>query len=262
MPRYRLVLEYEGSSYHGWQDQPNVRTVEGEILASLTKLTGKKLKLTCAGRTDKGVHALCQVVHFDFSEDWSYKAFIYGLNNLLPKNIRILSSEIVPEDFNARFHAVSRTYKYVLYQSKFSSAILTNIATWTHKQISIDRINACLNYLLGEQDFSSFRDSMCQSKTPIKTIYTAKVRQNGNFFIFTFSANAFLHHMIRNIMGCILPIAIGKKEPIWLNEVIKKKNRQFAGVTAPSNGLYLFDVKYDNYELPEYFNTLNIILKD
>ncbi|MFA6037109.1 MAG: tRNA pseudouridine(38-40) synthase TruA [Legionellales bacterium] len=247
--RIALGIEYDGSGYHGWQIQPNQNTVEGQLERALSKIADSPINVTCAGRTDVGVHALGQVVHFDSPVDRPLDNWVRGTNTMLPADIVVKWAKIVPKDFHARFSAQSRSYEYVIYNAPIRSALYAHNTTWHRLPLNHELMNLAAQYLIGMHDFSAFRDSQCQAKTATRTIIALTLTRDGQFVKMNITANAFLHHMVRNIIGVLLPIGAGLKEPIWAKEVLESRDRTIAGITAPSQGLTLVAVQYDNFLL-------------
>ncbi|HLF67111.1 MAG TPA: tRNA pseudouridine(38-40) synthase TruA [Gammaproteobacteria bacterium] len=243
--RIALGIEYDGSAYHGWQIQPTQNTVEGQINRALTQIANTPIKVTCAGRTDVGVHAKGQVAHFDTHAERPLDAWVRGVNSLLPPDIAIQWARIVPDTFHARFSAKSRSYRYVIYNMPTRSALYARQMTWYRHPLNHVLMNEAAQYFIGTHDFSALRDADCQAKTPIRTISKIDISRADEFITVHITANAFLHHMVRNLMGVLLPIGSGLQPPRWADEVLKGKDRKQAGITAPSQGLTLMAVEYD-----------------
>lgn len=245
--RICLTIEYNGSNYHGWQKQanrPDLITVQGCVEEALSKVAASEIKVVCAGRTDVGVHAQNQVVHFDTEIERPLDAWLLGGNSNLPKDISIKTVKEVDDTFHARFSATARRYRYIIYNHKTRPAILNKLATWHRKPLDIKKMHKASQHLLGEHDFSSFRGCDCQSKTPMRNVHSLKVSARGKLVIIDIKANAFLLHMVRNIVGVLMDIGEGKKSPDWTKEVLQACDRRVASVTAPSDGLYLTQVYY------------------
>tara|TARA_B100000686_G_scaffold350752_1_gene447595 strand:+ start:1361 stop:2212 length:852 start_codon:yes stop_codon:yes gene_type:complete len=261
--RIAMAIEYDGSVFSGWQRQlsPNLATVQGAIEKALSQVAGEVVVTHCAGRTDAGVHASCQVLHFDTKIDRGSKAWFMGVNSLLPKAVRVVWSRKVTENFHARFSATARRYCYVIYTANVASAILDSKVTHSYQELNSDAMDQGAQLLLGELDFSSFRAAGCQSKTPYRFVRHARVVKQGPFLIFDIKANAFLQHMVRNIAGALLEIGKGKRRPSWISELILAKDRKAAGIAAPPHGLYLIAIDYPkehglpvSYRLPLFLN--------
>jgi tRNA pseudouridine38-40 synthase len=252
MKRIALGLEYIGANYHGWQMQDNLTTIEREVELALSKVANSEIKVFCAGRTDVGVNAFGQVVHFDTRAERNNKSWIFGANTYLPKDIRVQWAKEVPADFDARFSATARTYRYFIYNSFLKSAIFNDRITSHYQQLDEKKMQAAAMHLLGEHDFSSFRGSGCQSKSPNRFVEFIKIKREGSAVIIDVKANAFLLHMVRNIVGVLLEIGEGRKEPFWAKEVLMARDRTFGAITAPPDGLYLMSVEYpEKYFLPK-----------
>ncbi|WP_192485275.1 MULTISPECIES: tRNA pseudouridine(38-40) synthase TruA [Cysteiniphilum] len=241
---YALVLEYAGTNYCGWQRQNHSDSVQERLEKALSIIANEPIEVVCAGRTDTGVHAMAQVINFSTSAIRQEKAWVLGVNAHLPNDINVFAVYEVDERFSARFSALYRRYQYVIYQNKTSSALWHERVTWVNQSLDISKMNAACTYLLGEQDFGSFRSSQCQSVSAKRNIHHAYFIKHGQFIIFDIQGNAFLHHMVRNIVGSMLEVGLGKKSPDWINALIGVKDRTQAGVTAPPQGLYLIEVGY------------------
>ena len=250
--RIALGVEYDGSAFYGWQSQPKLRTVQGCIEKAISKVANKEITIQCAGRTDTGVHALNQVIHFDTPVDRPVKAWLYGVNAQLPKDICIHWSAEVSDEFHARFSATSRSYRYVIYNHSVRPAVGRSCVTWHYRPLNSEKMHEAAQKLVGEQDFSSFRSSECQSNSPFRCIDSISVTRKGNYIIIDVKANAFLHHMVRNIAGVLMLIGNDRKDVEWVNHLLEVKSRTEGGETAPPYGLYLFDVGYpEGFSLPE-----------
>lgn len=251
--RIALGVEYDGSAYQGFQLQNEVPSIQGELERAIGIIAHQEVRVICSGRTDTGVHATNQVIHFDYepnSNPRSCYAWSKGVNSFLPPDIAVKWAKEVPDDFNARFSAFSRTYRYIIWNGFMRPAILTNgISNYSGPKLDDQAMHVGAQYLIGENDFSSFRASHCQSKTPYRNIHEISVSRKNDFIIVEVTANAFLHHMVRNIVGSLLEIGYGRKKPEWMGELLELKDRTKAGVTALPGGLYLVGVGYD-----EHFN--------
>lgn len=243
--RFALIVEYDGSSYQGFQRQASAKkTVQGELERALSHIAAQPITLVCAGRTDAGVHATHQVVHFDCAAERGERAWLEGTNTKLPNSIRVKWAAQVPGEFHARFSAQSRTYRYFSYVSRVRSAFLPLTATWIRNELNVEAMQAAASQLIGEHDFSSFRASQCQAHSPVRRIEYIRFCKRGAFVIMEIKANAFLHHMVRNIMGCLFEIGGGVKSVSWLSDVLAKRDRTLASATAAPHGLYLSGVDY------------------
>jgi tRNA pseudouridine38-40 synthase len=258
MKRLVLGVQYDGSCWHGWQTQPNGKTVQDELERALSAFAKLKVSTACAGRTDAGVHAIEQVVHFDTPLDRPMHSWLNGVNAFLPPSIVIRwirEVEFVDPDaqdnFHARFSAYARTYHYVVYCNPIRSPMWSKRAGWVFRPLDLERMRLATRYLVGENDFSSFRAASCQAKSPVKHMYDIQIRQKGELFVFTLRANAFLHHMVRNILGALIFVGTGKKEPEWIEHVLHSRDRSLAAPTFMPDGLYLAKIEYDEkWQLP------------
>ena len=252
-PRHRIAIgiEYEGSSYHGWQIQKGSASVQEHLEGALSKVANHKITLIGSGRTDTGVHALGQVGHFDTVAARPPEAWIRGTNIFLPRDIRVRWVKSVPPSFNARGSAIARAYRYVIYCDSISPAIHRKGVTWVYDELEVDKMHEAAQYFIGEHDFSSFRASGCQAKTPHRRMIEISVKRAGKCIFIDVVGNAFLHHMVRNFAGVLIAIGRGKKPVEWAHEVLLAKDRRYAGVTASPAGLYLMSIQYpDVFELP------------
>ena len=251
--RIALAIEYDGEAFSGWQKQasPELPTVQGALEQALSQVADMTIRIVCAGRTDAGVHASCQIAHFDTPVDRGDKAWVMGVNSLLPRSVRVLWSKQVGEEFNARFSATARRYYYVLHVAKIASAILKDKVSHSYQQLDYLAMHEAAQALVGEQDFTSFRAAGCQSTSPNRCIQHAHFLKQGPFLIFDIKANAFLQHMVRNIVGSLLEIGRGEQAVTWIADLLAAKDRALAGVTAPPDGLYLVAVDYpEKHALP------------
>jgi tRNA pseudouridine38-40 synthase len=243
---FSACVEYCGSIYHGWQKQPGFTTVQSTVEDSFSKVADEKINTVCSGRTDAGVHALNQIISFTTTSSRSADNFVRGVNTHLPKDVRIIWVEEVPQDFHARFSAVSRKYVYVIDNSQVHSALFYRFSSHYSTPIDENKIIIASKHLIGEHNFHSFRSSECQAKNPIRVIKSIDIKRKNNFIFITIEANAFLHSMVRIIVGSFLEVGWGRKDSAWIKNVLEKKDRREAGNTAKPNGLYLQNVKYDN----------------
>ncbi|MBP0599314.1 tRNA pseudouridine(38-40) synthase TruA [Herbaspirillum sp. LeCh32-8] len=281
--RVVLGVQYDGSQWQGWQTQPHRKTVQDQLEAALQRFTTQPIATTCAGRTDSGVHALEQVVHFDTPISRDVFSWVRGTNAFLPPTIAvrwacelpyvddaaIASSMTVGEQaaevhgadraqaltqfgFHARFSAVARTYHYVLYNHPVRSPLLAGKAGWTFRPLDADRMHRAAQHLIGEHDFTSFRAVGCQAKSPVRKMDSITVRRHGDMIVFTLKANAFLHHMVRNIVGSLIVVGNGNHGPEWIAELLSARDRSRAAPTFMPDGLYLARVDYpDAWALPQ-----------
>ncbi|MCU7555928.1 tRNA pseudouridine(38-40) synthase TruA [Alteromonas sp. ASW11-19] len=244
MGRIALGIEYDGAAHYGWQRQKDVPSVQEYLENALSKVANQPIQVQCAGRTDAGVHATGQVVHFDCDEYRPERAWTLGVNANLPDSIAVNWSAEVDSDFHARFSATHRRYRYVIFNNKTRPAILHGGVTHIYKPLDADRMHEAAQALLGEQDFTSFRASLCQSKTPFRNVTHVSVSRQGNYVIIDIRANAFLHHMVRNITGSLVEVGAGEQPVEWIAELLAMKDRTAAAATAKPNGLYLVHVTY------------------
>ena len=249
--RVALCVEYDGSAYSGWQTQklPAVKTIQEELEAALSQVANHPIKLICAGRTDAGVHGSGQIVHFDTTSDRPEKAWVRGANSCLKGKICVVWAKNVSEDFHARFSAHSRRYRYVIYNHKVRPALMQGLVTHHYYDLDVERMHQAAQHLLGKHDFSAYRGASCQANTPTRTMIHLNVERYGDYIIVDVKANAFLLHMVRNIVGVLLEIGEGRREPEWSKTLLELKDRSKAGVTSLPHGLYLVAVGY-----PEEFN--------
>lgn len=253
--RIALRIEYDGSSYSGWQAQPHlphVATVQATLEAALAVIAAQPLRVHCAGRTDTGVHATAQWVHFDQPVERSIKSWIVGGNAQLPPEVRIADGVAVPDDFHARHSASARRYDYVIANTPTAPALWARRALWVRDRLDGERMHRALQALLGEQDFSAFRAASCQSRTPMRFMESTLVQRHGDYLQLRLVANAFLHHMVRNIVGSTLEVGLGRQPESWLGELLAGRDRTRAAATAGPQGLYLTGVRYpDNFAIEE-----------
>jgi len=250
--RIALGVEYDGSSYCGWQSQAEGRTVQDTLQVALSQIAGEQISVIAAGRTDTGVHALEQVVHFDTQAERPLTAWVRGVNVFLPDSVTVLWAHPVQDEFHARFSAHGRSYRYLLINRAVRPAIQAGKAGWFHAPLDANVMQDAAQCLLGEHDFSAFRASQCQAKSPVKHLNQLDIRRQGEMLVFDVSADAFLHHMVRNIVGCLVYVGKGKHPPGWLNEVLDSRERSFAAPTFAPDGLYLRRIQYDaKWGLPQ-----------
>ena len=244
--RVALGISYNGQPYRGWQSQPDGQTVQDKLEAALSRFANQRIGTLCAGRTDAGVHALMQVVHFNTEVDRATYAWVRGTNANLPKDIAVHWALHTSDEFHCRASAQSRRYAYVLLQSPIRTSIEVGRVGWTFETLDIEAMRAAAAILLGTHDFTSFRASQCQALTPVKTLIDIRITQRGNYVRLEFEANAFLHHMIRNIMGCLVLVGRGKKPVTWMHEVLAARDRKAAAPTFSPDGLYFLGPRYDS----------------
>ena len=244
MTRIAIGVEYAGDAFCGWQSQDHGRTVQDALEKALSKIAAEPVRLHCAGRTDAGVHATAQVAHFDTVATRPMTAWVRGVNALLPAAVVVRWAVAVEDDFHARFLAVERQYRYVLHNAATRPAMLAGRVGWFHVPLDEARMAEAVRCLVGTHDFSSFRAAGCQSKTPMKVMREARVTRQGEYLLFDFRANAFLHHMIRNLVGALVYIGKGRYPVEWMREVLEARDRTCAAPTFPPDGLYLCGVSY------------------
>lgn len=242
--RIALGIEYDGSQYHGWQEQTGLHTLQQAVERAISRVADESISVTCAGRTDTGVHAVNQVIHFDSAKDRTTRAWIHGANSFLPKDICVRWAKEMSDDFHARYSAVSRSYRYVIFNAPVRPALFRGNMTWQYRPLNHQDMHKAGQLLLGENDFTSFRSVECQSKTPMRNIQSLEVRRTGDFVVIDVTANAFLHHMVRNIAGVLIAVGSGKEAVDWVQDVLAAKDRRRGADTAPPYGLYLVEVTY------------------
>lgn len=250
--RYAIGLEYDGTAYSGWQRQPFFNaTLQEAVESALGQVAAHAVEVVCAGRTDRGVHAFNQVIHFDTDARRSDYAWLAGGNRYLPPDIRLQWIREVDETFHARHSATARRYRYLIKQQGQPSALWAQRCHFHYKALCVETMHTAAQVLVGEHDFSAFRSSECQSKTPFRCIHEISVRACGRYVAIEVQGNAFLHHMVRNIVGSLLPVGDGRRDATWLKQVLESCDRRLAGVTAPAHGLYLLEALYPaHYGLP------------
>lgn len=246
-----LGIEYDGSSYYGWQRQREVRSVQAALEKALSQVANHPVEVFCAGRTDAGVHATGQVVHFTSHSVRAISAWTLGVNANLPPNITVKWAREVPDSFHARFSATARRYRYIICNQRLRPAILSQGLTHYYHPLDADKMQQAGQVLLGEHDFTSFRAVQCQSRSPWRNIHHLQVWRQANFVIVDIKANAFVHHMVRNIVGSLLEVGNGNQPAHWLADVLAARDRNVAASTARAEGLYLVSVDYpEEYQLP------------
>jgi len=264
LKRIALGIQYDGRPWAGWQSQPHGLTVQNQLEIALQHIAAHPVRISCAGRTDAGVHALEQVVHFDTDANRPLSSWVRGVNAHLPESIAVRwSVEVANQsehelEFHARYSARARTYHYVIYNHPVRSPLLTGRAGWVFRPLDDHAMQKAAHYLVGEHDFSAFRAMTCQAKSPVKQMHEIVLRRQGDLIIVTLRASAFLHHMVRNIIGSLIVIGAGNQEPEWIREVLATRDRSIAAPTFMPDGLYLAKVDYDvKWNLPQqntFFN--------
>lgn len=250
--RVALGLEYFGTTFHGWQSQSGGGTVQDALESALREIAGLPIGVICAGRTDAGVHATHQVVHFDAPLDRPMTAWVRGVNSHLPNGVAVRWAQPVADEFHARFSARGRRYRYLLLNRPQRIGLWHGRAGWFHLPLDLALMQAAAAKLLGEHDFTAFRAAACQAKTPVKSLWRADVRQQGNLFVFDFEASAFLHHMVRNLVGTLVYIGKGVQAPGWIDELLLARDRKLAAPTFSPDGLYFRGPIYEpHWGLPD-----------
>lgn len=243
--RIALGVSYAGTDFCGWQSQPSKCGVQDALELAIARIAQQVIRVHAAGRTDTGVHALGQVVHFDTDSNRPVSAWVRGVNAHLPASVRVQWAHIVDEDFHARFSAFQRSYQYLLYNAPVAPALMASTAGWFHAQLDVKAMQAAAAYLVGEHDFSAFRASECQAKSPVKKLQVATISVNGAYLIFDFSASAFLQHQVRNMVGALIYVGKGAYAPEYIQQLLQNRDRTLSPPTFSPCGLYLTAVGYD-----------------
>jgi tRNA pseudouridine38-40 synthase len=250
--RYAVTLEYDGSQFNGWQLQKGVPTIQGALEYALTRVANCPIRVTGAGRTDTGVHAVGQVAHFESPSFRRIESWLRGANRFLPKSVSILSISPVSSEFHARFSAVGRAYRYIILNRRVAPTFLRGRVTWEYRNLDVSRMREAARLLVGKHDFNAYRTTACQSKTSIRDLRKLSISSKGEWVWVDAEAESFLHHMIRNIVGVLLSIGAREQEPLWAEEVLESCDRKSGGVTAPPDGLYFVRASYpEPYKFPE-----------
>ncbi len=244
MHRFALGLEYDGTGYNGWQIQSHAPSIQDSLNRALSRVADETVSCVGAGRTDTGVHARGQVVHFDTTAERTPRSWLLGINSNLPDDINVLWVQAVADDFHARFSALARTYFYRILNRPVRSALERERAWWVRQPLDIDRMAEGAGWLLGRHDFNAFRASSCQSSSAIRELQTLQAKRDGAVITIECRANAFLHHMVRNIVGSLVKVGQGEQEPSWMGQLLAQKDRTLAAMTAPPHGLYFASVEY------------------
>lgn len=251
--RIALGIEYHGAAYLGWQSQPGGHTVQDAVEQAVQVIAGEPVRIVCAGRTDTGVHAHAQVVHFDTSAARPAGAWVKGVNTHLPRDIAIQWAVPVADAFHARFCATARRYDYWLLNRAVRPALGAQTMGWFHHPLDVERMRLAAAYLVGEHDFSAFRSAECQAKSPVRRLTRLAIRRDGDVLQFGIEANAFLHHMVRNVVGSLVYVGCAKREPAWIADVLASRARALAAPTFSPAGLYLSGIDYDaQWGLPAF----------
>ena len=256
--RVVLGIEYDGSEYYGFQKQKSTeQTIQGNLENSISKVANHSIKTFCSGRTDAGVHAFMQVVHFDTKSRRSTREWVRGINSYLPHDIKVLWSKELDETFHARYSATHRSYLFRILNNQTPSALWSKRALFVPQKLDVRAMRAATKYLIGEHDFSSFRGSGCQSNSPVRSIEDIKISKKNNFITFELRANAFLLHMVRIIIGTLLMVGKREIKPVEMKIILNEKDRRIAGKTVSSSGLYFLGPKYPaKYHLPDFKDNL------
>ena len=250
--RLAAILEYDGSAFCGWQYQEGVRTVQDEVEKAISSVANDPVRVITAGRTDAGVHATGQVIHFDVDVSRTSNSWLRGINSNLPGDVAVHWVDKVTENFHARFDATGRHYHYVILNRRVRPTFLAKKVSWDYRDLDVKRMQLAASYLEGEHDFSSFRAVACQAKNPVRELRHLKVKTRGDYIDIHVYANAFLHHMVRNLAGVLMTIGAGEREPEWAESVLVARDRTQGGLTAPPDGLYLTAVEYPkNRAIPQ-----------
>jgi tRNA pseudouridine38-40 synthase len=243
--RIAIGLEYDGSSFCGWQTQPQGCAIQDHLEAALETIAGRRIATVCAGRTDAGVHALLQVVHFDSEVARPLTAWVRGVNSHLPKSVAVVWAAEVAGQFHARNSARERCYRYVLLNHPVRPALYDKRVGWMHQPLNLEAMQEAAKCLVGTHDFSAFRAQECQAASPVKTLRKAEITRHENVFFFEFAAQSFLYHMVRNLVGSLVRVGTEQQPISWLKKVLESRDRKLAAPTAPPDGLYLADITYD-----------------
>jgi len=251
--RLALGVSYRGAAYQGWQSQLSGQTVQDRLESALSNFADRPVRVHCAGRTDAGVHGLNQVVHLDAEVERPPFSWVRGTNRYLPRDIAVQWCRPVADDFHARNSALGRRYAYLLLESPVRPAIEAGSVGWSFRPLDLGAMQAAAQMLVGEHDFSAFRSSECQAASPVKRIHSIAIHRAGAYWRFDFDATAFLHHMVRNIMGCLVAVGSGSREPRWLADVLASRDRRVAAATFAADGLYFVGPYYDaRHAIPEH----------
>ena len=251
--RVALAVEYDGQAYCGWQRQPHSVSVQAAVEAALSSIANEPITVHCSGRTDTGVHAVAQIVHFDTKAERNLTAWTFGTNSVLARDVSIHWAKVMPDDFHARFSADSRSYRYTILNRPTRPGLDYKRLCWQRDELDVERMREASSWLLGEHDFSSFRSSECQANHPIRVMRELRVQRTGDRVIIDICANGFLHNMVRIIAGCLMAIGKGEKPVDWLKILLEAKDRTQAAATASPNGLCFLQAHYPNrFEVPTF----------
>lgn len=248
-----IGVSYDGTAFDGWQSQASGRTVQDQLEHALASVAARSVRLVAAGRTDAGVHALGQVAHFETEVERPAQAWVRGANATLPPAVAVQWAQAVPDAFSARYSATARTYRYLLYCHAVRPAVLAGRVGWFHLPLELEPMQTAARLLLGEHDFSAFRSVECQAKSPVRHLRRLGIAQRGPYFVFDFTADAYLHHMVRNIVGCLVYVGKRRRPPEWVAEVLAGGDRSRGAPTFAPDGLYLAEVRYGSeWNLPGF----------
>lgn len=251
--RIAAVVEYDGADFCGWQRQTDIRSVQQCVEEALSEVADEPIQVVTAGRTDTGVHAMAQVIHFDTSKIRGEYSWVRGTNSNLPPDVALLWARQVADGFHARFSATGRHYEYVILNRPVRPTHLRARVTWDYRLLDVERMQAAAKYLIGTHDFTSFRAIECQAKSPVRELRALRIERHGEFVHIHAYANAFLQHMVRNLAGVLTAIGAGEREPVWASEVLQARDRRQGGVTAPPDGLYLTEIEYpEEFHIPRF----------
>lgn len=254
--RIALGVEYDGSAFCGWQFQDHSPSVQEAVEKALSKVADEPVRVVCAGRTDTGVHATEQVIHFDTDVERTERSWVRGANANLPSEVALLWATPIDTEFHARFSAVRRRYRYVIFNRNVRPTFLAQRTSWDYRSLDVDRMAQAAAHLVGEHDFSSYRAVGCQAKNPVRTIHNLQLSRHNEMIFIDIEANAFLHHMVRNIAGVLMTIGAGERSPEWAAEILAYRDRTKGGITAPPFGLYLTGVTYpEQFILPQVIDS-------
>lgn len=249
--RIAACVEYDGFPFHGWQRQGHVASIQEHVETALSRVADHPVSVICAGRTDAGVHAVGQIIHFDSDAPRQMAAWVRGANSCLPREIALVWARPVDEGFHARFSALSRAYRYVIFNRSERTSILARRTAWGYRPLDVPRMQAAARHLIGEHDFSSYRAVGCQARSPVRNVMRLDVTRSNDLVFIDIQANAFLHHMVRNIAGVLMCVGAGEREPVWAREVLEHRDRALGGVTGHASGLYFMHVQYpDHFAMP------------
>jgi tRNA pseudouridine38-40 synthase len=249
--RIALGIEYDGSAYCGFQYQDHSPSIQQQLESAIAKVANHEVRIHCAGRTDTGVHAYGQVIHFDTDVQREPYQWVFGSNTNLPGDISVLWAKPVPAEFHARYSAERRSYRYVILNRRIRPAIMARRVSWEYRALDVERMQQAATHLVGEHDFSSYRALACQAKSPLRTLHRLDVIRHGDYITVDLEANGFLHHMVRNIAGVLMTIGAGEQAVDWSREVLERKDRTQGGITAPADGLYFVAARYpEKFSLP------------